>query len=75
MRCLRSCTKRRMQVSMSLRRSRSAIEVKPSRDAYKQQSAAAGAMGHAAVLWPGATQAEVEAAVAPFQSLAVLEVL
>ena len=64
----------RPQVSMSMRRSRGAIEVAASKEEYEKQLLAAGAMGHAAVLWPGTTQAEVEAAVAPFQSLAVLEV-
>ena len=69
--CLRTVD---LQVSMSMRRSRGAVEVVASKEAYEKQLLAAGAMGHAAVLWPGATQAEVEAAVAPFQSLAVLEV-
>ena len=59
---------------MSMRRSRGAIEVVPSKDEYLNQLQTAGAMGHAAVMWLGATQAEVDAASAPFQSLAVLEV-
>ena len=62
------------QVSMSQRRSRGAIEVVASQADYERMRTDVGVTGHAAVLWPGVTQAKVEEAVAPFQSLAVLEV-
>ena len=59
---------------MSMRRSRGAIEVVASKKEYKDLQVGVGFTGHAAKIWPGVTQVDVEAATAPFQSLAVLEV-